>query len=78
MDGRITKKDVLAYLKDNKGEAEIPIWETPADGDLFRPTELVFGKQEPPAQPSPASSAIPGETLPLTCRCASGSPNTWC
>jgi 2-oxoglutarate dehydrogenase E2 component (dihydrolipoamide succinyltransferase) len=66
MDGRITKKDVLAYLTDHKGEAEIPIWETPADGDLFRPTELVFGKQEPPAQPSPASSAIPGETLPLT------------
>ena len=66
MDSRITKKDVLAYLKDHKGEAEIPIWETPADGDLFRPTELVFGKQKPETQPSPASSAIPGETLPLS------------
>ena len=66
MDGRITKQDVLAYLKDQKGETEIPIWETPADGDLFRPTELVFGKQEPEAKPAPAPTAIPGETLPLT------------
>jgi len=66
MKGRITKKDVLAYLKENKGEAEIPIWETPADGDLFRPTELVFGKQEPETKPSPPSKAIPGETLPLS------------
>ena len=70
MDGRITKQDVLAYLKDHKGEAEIPIWETPADGDLFRPTELVFGKQKPETKPTPAASptptAIPGETLPLS------------
>jgi len=67
MDGRITKKDVLAYLKDNKGATtDIPIWETPADGDLFRPTELVFGKQEAETKPSPAPSVIPGETLPLS------------
>ncbi|QRN82550.1 2-oxo acid dehydrogenase subunit E2 [Chloroflexota bacterium] len=66
MNGRITKKDVLEYIKDHKGEVDIPIWETPADGDLFRPTELVFGKQEPEAKPSPAPSAVPGETLPLS------------
>lgn len=66
MNGRITKKDVLDYLKDHKGETDIPIWETPADGDLFRPTELVFGKQEPEAKPAPAPSTIPGETLPLS------------
>ena len=47
MDGRITKKDVQNYLKEHQGvaEAEIPIWETPADGDLFRPTELIFAKK---------------------------------
>jgi 2-oxoglutarate dehydrogenase E2 component (dihydrolipoamide succinyltransferase) len=48
--GRITKKDVLAYLDSRTSQVEspkatIPIWETPADGDLFRPTELVFAKQ---------------------------------
>ncbi|MBG0788804.1 MAG: 2-oxo acid dehydrogenase subunit E2 [Anaerolineaceae bacterium] len=66
MNGRITKKDVLAYLKDHTGEVDIPIWETPADGDLFRPTELVFGKQGPETKPSPAPSAVPGDTLPLS------------
>jgi 2-oxoglutarate dehydrogenase E2 component (dihydrolipoamide succinyltransferase) len=70
MDGRITKKDVLDYIKTHKGEkeAEIPIWETPADGDLFRPTELVFAKKEKekplPAESQPAG--IPGETIELT------------
>ncbi|MCB2214326.1 2-oxo acid dehydrogenase subunit E2 [bacterium] len=66
MNGRITKQDVLAYLKDHKGEAEVPIWETPADGDLFRPTEMVFGKQKDAPQAAPAPTAGPGETLPLS------------
>ena len=51
--GRITKKDVLAYVEGNQGAGTqasgIPAWETPADGDLFRPTELVFGTGEQPA-----------------------------
>jgi pyruvate/2-oxoglutarate dehydrogenase complex dihydrolipoamide acyltransferase (E2) component len=42
--GRITKKDVLVFLGTGP-QAGTAIWETPADGDLFRPTELVFGKQ---------------------------------
>jgi 2-oxoglutarate dehydrogenase E2 component (dihydrolipoamide succinyltransferase) len=70
MNGRITKKDVLAYLKESKGEAaeEVPIWETPADGDLFRPTELVFAKSDAAEKPAPRpkTSAIPGETIPLS------------
>jgi len=70
MDGRITKKDVLKYIKEHKGEeeAEVPIWETPADGDLFRPTEMVFAKSEAEGAPKAMgkSAAIPGETLPLT------------
>jgi pyruvate/2-oxoglutarate dehydrogenase complex dihydrolipoamide acyltransferase (E2) component len=70
MEGRITKKDVLNYIKAHKGEkeAEVPIWETPADGDLFRPTEMMFAKSEtedgPGDQRTPAAS--PGETLNLT------------
>ena len=70
MDGRITKKDVQNYLKQQKGkaEAEVPIWETPADGDLFRPTEMVFAKQA--EEPAPVSrgepSVTPGETLSLS------------
>ncbi len=48
--GRITKQDVLAYIE--KGEAappaqEIAAWETPGEGDLFRPTELMFPAEHP-------------------------------
>ncbi len=64
--GASPRKNVLEYLKNHKGETDIPIWETPADGDLFRPTELVFGKQEPEPKPSVTSSVVPGETLPLS------------
>ncbi len=43
--GRISKKDILSYIK-NRGEVmleqEAPAWETPGEGDLFRPTEMQF------------------------------------
>ncbi len=48
--GRITKKDVLSFMEGNREgvdqAAGVAVWETPADGDLFRPTELVFGSEE--------------------------------
>jgi len=67
--GRITKKDLLAYLEARQKQepaavAAQPIWETPADGDLFRPTELVFGQPLPevtaPTQP------LSGRLIPFT------------
>ncbi len=63
--GRITKKDLLTYLEERQEKAAAsaeaqPIWETPADGDLFRPTELVFGK---PAPATPTPTAALGEQL---------------
>ncbi len=54
--GRITKKDILSYL-----EAKVPAapWEEPASGELFRPTEEVFGELKP-------AVAVPGpKLLPL-------------
>jgi len=70
MNGRITKKDVLNYLKENKGEkeAEVQIWETPADGDLFRPTEMVFARkdEEDLSTEQTPPAAIPGKTLSLS------------
>ncbi|PWH13412.1 MAG: 2-oxo acid dehydrogenase subunit E2 [Anaerolineae bacterium] len=67
--GRITKKDLLAYLegrqqKESAAAVEQPIWETPADGDLFRPTELVFG--QPPTAPAAPSVPLSGRLLPFT------------
>ncbi len=47
--GRITKKDVLAYIETREEAApeEVAPWEEPASGELFRPTEEVF-KGAPP------------------------------
>lgn len=42
---RITKKDVLQFIEnsgDTEIESETAAWETPGEGDLFRPTELQF------------------------------------
>jgi len=86
--GRITKKDVLAFVE-GKGAAaaprpepvpELAPWETPGDGDLFRPTELQFGTTlgaSRPAVPTPEAptarvqapatgAALPGTSVPLT------------
>ena len=53
--GRITKKDVLAHVE---GGQAAPPWEEPGSGDLFRPTEEIFGAKEP-------GRAAAGTLLPL-------------
>ncbi len=57
--GRITKKDVLAFLAaPPPAQAEPLAWETPGEGDLFRPTELMFAAGAPPsAAPTPPKAA---------------------
>jgi 2-oxoglutarate dehydrogenase E2 component (dihydrolipoamide succinyltransferase) len=75
--GRITKKDVLAFLETRTAapaKTEAPAWEQVGDGDLFRPTELQFAGQgdkgqvitppPPPVRPaSPDSDFIPVEGM---------------
>lgn len=56
--GRITKKDVLAYVE--SGQPVAP-WEEPASGELFRPTEEIFGEK----QPAPKTAAAAGTIQPL-------------
>lgn len=64
-DGRITKKDVLAYLETREeapGEVPAPAaapWEEPASGELFRPTEEVFKTEAPKA------ADMEGDVTPL-------------
>jgi 2-oxoglutarate dehydrogenase E2 component (dihydrolipoamide succinyltransferase) len=65
-DGRITKKDVLAYVeRRDQGPAQpiadqdLPPWERPGSGDLFKPTDdLPLATDE-----SAAAPAIPAERL---------------
>lgn len=61
-DGRITKKDVLGYLETRDEEPAAPAWESPVEGDLFKPTELLFGKGA--AEAPRETAAKPGEVIP--------------
>ena len=58
--GRITKKDVLAHVESRKAPAAVPAWESPGDGDLFRPTELQFGTPASSAPAAPPQTPAPG------------------
>lgn len=61
--GRITKKDVLNFLSASPQEAAAAApWETPGEGDLFRPTEMMFAAGKPAEvtpQTEPAPAQIP-------------------
>ena len=51
--GRIRKKDVLAYLESAAPADEPAPWEVPADGDLFKPSVNYEDPPEPAAQTTP-------------------------
>ncbi|MCB9129906.1 MAG: 2-oxo acid dehydrogenase subunit E2 [Anaerolineales bacterium] len=65
-DGRITKKDVLAYVDARSAQPaapaveELPAWERPGTGDLFKPTDdlpLTTGETRPaPVAPAPVGA----------------------
>lgn len=59
--GRITKKDVEAYLAgaESRPETEVPAWEQPVEGDLFKPTEEHQPRPaEKPAAARPTEPAV--------------------
>jgi pyruvate/2-oxoglutarate dehydrogenase complex dihydrolipoamide acyltransferase (E2) component len=59
--GRITKKDVLAHLDAGPSPVVAP-WEEPALGELFRPSEEVFGTKQ---KSIPAAEGMrPGSVIP--------------
>jgi 2-oxoglutarate dehydrogenase E2 component (dihydrolipoamide succinyltransferase) len=65
--GRITKKDVLTFVRQGPPAAASP-WDEPASGELFRPSEEVFGVTAASASTRPApetgSTHRPGELVP--------------
>jgi pyruvate/2-oxoglutarate dehydrogenase complex dihydrolipoamide acyltransferase (E2) component len=77
--GRVTKKDILAYSGSPRSVGEgqgvtaepekLEAWEQPGLGELFRPTEEIFGKGAPapanPIAPAAAPTAMNGEVVPL-------------
>jgi pyruvate/2-oxoglutarate dehydrogenase complex dihydrolipoamide acyltransferase (E2) component len=55
--GRVTKKDIQRYIEEREKEKELPPWEQPGTGVLFRPLEESMAQPEAPAPP-------PGPTAP--------------
>lgn len=74
--GRVTKKDILAYIERGNAaqavetppaEDDLPPWERPGSGDLFKPTDDLY--KQTPAPPdhvhkTPPSPGQPGELVP--------------
>ena len=63
-EGRVTKKDVEAYLAQAKPLApkeETPPWETPVEGDLFKPT-VEYGAETESAMVRPTAAPILGSS----------------
>jgi 2-oxoglutarate dehydrogenase E2 component (dihydrolipoamide succinyltransferase) len=58
--GRITKKDVMAYLD---REDTLQPWEQPASGELFRPSEEVFGVEEKSPGTGKPGTVIPHDAV---------------
>ena len=74
--GRISKKDIEVFIAQRtpsplmlQMKEDLPAWEQPGTGELFRPTEEVFGKHSsPPPQPSSVvdKEGSKDEVIPLS------------
>ena len=74
--GRVTKKDITRYIEERGKEKELPAWEQPGTGILFRPLEESMELQEekpaprpapgPAAPPQPAAIGPEEEAMPLS------------
>ncbi len=61
-DGRITKKDIMDFIERGvaeepisppAAESDLPPWEQPGSGDLFKPTDDLYKTDQHTAQPAP-------------------------
>jgi 2-oxoglutarate dehydrogenase E2 component (dihydrolipoamide succinyltransferase) len=65
--GRVTKKDVEAYLAAQSGTpaAQLEPWEQPGGGDLFKPTDEIYAAANAkPVAAAPQPSAAPRPAAP--------------
>jgi 2-oxoglutarate dehydrogenase E2 component (dihydrolipoamide succinyltransferase) len=72
--GRVTKKDILAFIESGakaaaKPAAELAPWEQPGTGDLFKPTDDLYRAAAPTAPADhvhapPTAPGRPGELVP--------------
>jgi 2-oxoglutarate dehydrogenase E2 component (dihydrolipoamide succinyltransferase) len=54
-DGRVTKKDIVAYIEQGGAAPELAPWEQPGSGDLFKPTDDLYKAVAAEAVPAPTA-----------------------
>ena len=71
--GRVTKKDIQRYIEEQEKQKEVPPWEQPGTGILFRPLEESMaqpGATGPATPPEPSAPPTPSgpeeEVVPLS------------
>ncbi len=72
--GRVTKKDIMAYIERGAAQPaeqaaqELPAWERPGSGDLFKPTDDLYKTTVPAdhVHTAPPAPGKPGELIPLS------------
>lgn len=76
--GRISKKDIEAFVArrgappapppsmTGERNVELPAWEQPGTGELFRPTEEIFGKPAPSTAPAKTAGSAQDEIVPVS------------
>ena len=67
--GRVTKKDILTHVEsraqgeERQAASELPPWEQPGSGDLFKPTEEVYTPTPAPVVPDRSTLHAPQPQL---------------
>ena len=71
-EGRVTKKDILAYIEEgapSPPEPALAPWEQPGTGDLFKPTDDLYKPTAPPpdhVHKAPLTLGAPGDLVQLS------------
>ena len=61
--GRVTKKDILAYIDSRQAGADLPPWERPGSGDLFKLDDAQDTAAAPPPAPGQPGDLVPHSAM---------------
>ncbi len=62
--GRVTKKDIMAYIESQPAEADLPPWERPGSGDLFKIEDAEAAAPPDHVHAPPPAPGRPGDLVP--------------
>lgn len=62
--GRVTKKDIMAYIDSQQADADLPPWERPGSGDLFKIEDAETAAPPDHVHAPPPAPGRPGDLVP--------------